>query len=113
MIRLVQAQYFYKGGNKMASYVSLLRFTEKGIANIKEGPSRLDLAEKSFQAFGAELKEFFLVMGTYDAIVIFEGPDDETATKLSMAIGSQGNVRIETLRAFTQDEYRRIISALP
>lgn len=97
----------------MASFISLLRFTEQGIVNIKEGPARLDLAKKSFQAFGAELKEFFLVMGTYDAIAIFEGPDDETAAKLSMAIGSQGNVRIETLRAFTQDEYRRIISTLP
>ncbi len=97
----------------MASYVSLLRFTEQGILNIKDAPARLDSAEKAFQAFGAQLKQFFLVMGTYDAIAIFEAPDDETATKLSMAISSQGNVRIETLRAFTQDEYRRIISALP
>lgn len=97
----------------MASYVSLLRFTEQGIMNIKDAPARLDSAKKAFQAFGAELKEFFLVMGKYDAIAIFEGPDDETATKLSMAISSQGNVRIETLRAFTQDEYRRIISTLP
>lgn len=97
----------------MASFVSLLRFTEQGILNIKDAPARLDYAKKAFQVFGAELKEFFLVMGTYDAIAIFEAPDDETATKLSMAISSQGNVRIETLRAFTQDEYRRIISALP
>ena len=97
----------------MATYVSLLRFTEKGMASIKESPARLDSAKQAFRAMGAELKEFYLVMGTYDAIVISEAPDDETAAKLSMAIGSQGHVHIETLRAFTEDEYRKIISVLP
>jgi len=97
----------------MATYIILHRFTDKGIANIKESPARLDTAKKAFRAMGAELKAFYLVMGIYDAIIITEAPDDETAAKLSMAIGSQGNVRIETLRAFTEEEYRKIISALP
>ncbi len=52
-------------------------------------------------------------MGRYDAVVIAEGPDDETAAKLALAIGSQGNVRTETLRAFTEKEYLKIIAALP
>lgn len=51
--------------------------------------------------------------GKYDAVVIAEAPDDETAVKLSLAIGSKGNVRIETSRAFTEEEYRRIVVALP
>jgi uncharacterized protein with GYD domain len=52
-------------------------------------------------------------MGRYDAVVIGEAPDDETATKLAMTIGSAGSIRTETLRAFTEDEYRDIIAALP
>lgn len=97
----------------MATYISLLSFTQQGVENIKESPARLDAAKQAFQAMGAELKGFYLVMGQYDAVVISEGPDDETAAKLALAIGSKGAIRTETLRAFTEDEYRKIISALP
>ena len=97
----------------MATYITLIRWTQKGIENIKEGPSRLDAAKEAFQAMGAELKEFYLVQGQYDAIVIGEVPDDETTAKLTLAIGSRGTIRTETLRAFTEDEYRKIIDALP
>ena len=97
----------------MPTYITLLRFTEKGIANIKESPSRLDVAKQAFQAVGAELKEYYLVMGSYDAVVIGEVPDDETVAKLALMIASQGNIRTETLRAFKEDEYRKIISELP
>ena len=97
----------------MATYITLLRFTEKGIGDIKESPARLDAAKQAFQSMGAELKEFYLVTGSYDAIVISEVPDDETVAKLALIIGSQGNVRTETLRAYTEDEYREIISELP
>ncbi len=62
---------------------------------------------------GAELKEFFLVTGVYDAVVIAEVLDDETVAKLALSIGKQRNIRTETLRAFTEEEYRNIIAALP
>jgi uncharacterized protein with GYD domain len=62
---------------------------------------------------GAELKAFYLVMGRYDAVVISEAPNDETVGKLVLMIGAQGNIRTETLRAFTEDEYRKMIAALP
>ena len=67
---------------------------------------------KAFQAAGAELKEFYLVMGRYAMVVVAEAPDDETAANLALAIGSAGAIRTETLRAFTEDEYRKIIAAL-
>ena len=97
----------------MATYISLLRYTQKGIENVKEGPSRLDSARQAFQAMGAEIKEFYLVTGQYDAVVISEAPDDETVAKLALSIGAAGAVRTETLRAYPEEEYRRIISALP
>lgn len=97
----------------MATYITLARFTQQGIEKIKESPDRLDAAKQAFRAMGAELKEFFLVTGTYDLVVISEAPDDETVAKLALSIGVQGNIRTETIRAFTEDEYRSIISALP
>jgi len=97
----------------MATYIILIRFTPQGIGNIKESPKRLDAAKQLFKSMGAELKQSYLVSGQYDLVIIAEGPDDETAMKLALLIGSQGNVRTETLRAFTEDEYRKIIAALP
>lgn len=97
----------------MPTFVILINWTEEGIKNVKESPNRLDAAKAAFKAAGAELKEFYLVQGQYDMVIIIEGPDAETAAKLSLAIGSAGAIRTETLRAFTEDEYRKIIAALP
>jgi uncharacterized protein with GYD domain len=97
----------------MATHISLLRFTQQGIENIKESPVRLDAAKKLFKSMGAELKEFYLVTGHYDAVVVTEGPDDETAAKLVLKIGSMGAVRTETMRAFPEQEYKKIIAAIP
>jgi len=96
----------------MATYITLMKFTQKGVENIKGGPTRLDQAKKMFSNKGAELKEFFLVMGQYDAVVITDEPDDSTAAGLRLAIGSMGNVSTETMRAFTEEEYRDIIKGL-
>jgi uncharacterized protein with GYD domain len=97
----------------MGTYISLINYTQEGVEKIKESPARLDEAKKAFKAMGAELKQFYMVLGQYDAIVIAEGPDDETVAKLAMIIGSQGAIRTQTFRAFTEDESRDIIAALP
>lgn len=97
----------------MPTYVSLMRFTEQGIRNVKDSPNRLDAARKAFAAAGADLKTFYLTMGQYDAIVVFDAPNDETCAKLGLSIGSQGNLRTETARVFTEPEYRKVIAGLP
>jgi len=97
----------------MPTFITLVNYTEEGIENVKESPARLDAAKAAFRAAGAEIKGFYLVLGRYDMVLIAEGPDAETAAKLALAIGSQGNIRTETLRAFTEDKYRKIIAALP
>lgn len=97
----------------MGTYITLIRYTQQGIENVKEAPARLDAAKEAFKAMGGELKQYYLVMGQYDAVVIGEVPDDETVAKLSLAIGSKGAIRTETFRAFNEDEYRKIIAALP
>lgn len=97
----------------MPTYVTLISYTQRGVENMKESPARLDAAKEVYKSMGAELKAFYLAMGRYDAVVISEGPDDETATKLALAIGSAGAVRTETMRVFNEDEYRKLISELP
>jgi uncharacterized protein with GYD domain len=97
----------------MPTYVTLIKYTQKGVENMKESPTRLDAAKELFKSMGSELKAFYLAMGRYDAVVIAEGPDDETATKLVMTIASAGAIRTETFRVFTEGEYRKIISELP
>jgi uncharacterized protein with GYD domain len=97
----------------MATYISLIKFTQQGIATIKDGPARLDTGKETLKAFGSELKAFYLTMGRYDVVAISEAPDDDAAAKVALAIGSAGNVTTETLRAFTEDEYRAIVAALP
>ena len=97
----------------MPTYIILARWTQQGIENIKDSPSRLDAARQAFRAAGAELKASYLTMGQYDFVVVAEAPDDEAMTKLTLATASKGNVRTETLRAFTEEEYRKIIAALP
>ena len=97
----------------MATHLVFFGFTQQGIENIKQSPARVDAAKQAFQAMGAEMRAFYLTMGQYDAIAVAEAPDDETIAKLALAIGSNGNVRSETMRAFTEDEYRQIITALP
>jgi uncharacterized protein with GYD domain len=97
----------------MTTYIVLLNYTQQGMQKIKESPARLDAAKKAFKAMGAELKEWYLVRGQYDAIVIAEAPNDEIAAKLALFIGSRGSIRTETIRAFTEHEYRKIIADIP
>jgi uncharacterized protein with GYD domain len=96
----------------MPTYVSLLRFTEQGIKNIKESPARLDQARKALQVAGGELKAWYLAMGSYDAVVVAEGPTDEAVARVLLQIGATGSIRSETMRVFTELEYRKLLSSL-
>jgi uncharacterized protein with GYD domain len=96
----------------MATYISLIKMTSQGITNIKDGPARLDAGRETLRRFGSDLQAFYLTMGRYDIVTISEAPDDMAAAKVALAVGSAGNVSTETLRAFTEDEYRQIVAAL-
>jgi uncharacterized protein with GYD domain len=101
-----------KGGTTMAKYISLVKYTAKGIENIKESPNRLDAVKQLCESMGAKVEGFYLTMGQYDIVYIMEAPDPETAAKILLTITSSGNVSTETLPAFPEDEYRKIISEL-
>ena len=97
----------------MATYIILINYTEQGIRNIKDSPSRLDAARQALNDMGGELKDAYLTMGAYDLIVVAEAPSDDVVARFALTVGSQGNVRTTTLRAFTEAEYRGIIQSLP
>jgi uncharacterized protein with GYD domain len=97
----------------MPTYIAMLKWTSQGLQNIKQSPSRLDAARKAFEASGAKMKDFYMVTGQYDLLAVIDAPDDTALAKTLLALGSQGSVTSETCRAFTEDEYRKIVGALP
>ncbi len=97
----------------MSTYIMLINYTDQGIRNIKDSPKRADAARELAKACGAEMKSLYLTMGGYDLVVTVEAPNDDAVAKFSLAVGSAGNVRSTTLKAFTEEEYRGIIEALP
>jgi uncharacterized protein with GYD domain len=76
----------------MPTYITLMRWTSQGAKNIKESPSRLDAARKAFQAVGATLKDFYMVTGRYDMVIISEAPDDVALAKATLSVAAHGNV---------------------
>jgi uncharacterized protein with GYD domain len=96
----------------MPSYIALLNWTHQGLQNIKQSPSRLDAARKGFEAAGVKMKDFYMVTGHYDMVAVVDAPDDLALAKAVLTLSSQGSVRTETCRAFSESEYRQIVTGL-
>jgi uncharacterized protein with GYD domain len=97
----------------MPTYIALVDYTDQGVRNIKESPKRLDAAKKMLKDMGGEVKQFYLTMGAHDIVTVLEAPSDETLAKFVLMLAAGGNVRTTTLKAFTEAEYRKLISTLP
>jgi len=96
----------------MPTYLSLMRWTKEGVEKVKDSPARLDAGRKAVEAVGGKVIGFYMLMGQYDMAIIIEAPDDATLARISLALSGKGATRSETLRAFTEDEYRKILSGL-
>jgi uncharacterized protein with GYD domain len=96
----------------MPHYITLIRYTQQGAAKIKESPTRLDAAKKAAEKAGGKVHAWYLTMGKYDAVIISEFPDDEASAKFMLTTGALGNVTTQTLKAFTEAEYRKIVASL-
>ena len=96
----------------MAHYVVLVNFTDQGIRNIRDLPQNVAAADQGLAAAGITVQRFF-TLGQHDIVVIAEAPDDEAMATAALGIGSIGNVRTTTLKAFTQDEFLHFIGHLP
>ena len=94
----------------MATYLSLINWTDKGVANFKDTVDRYEAARDAMSAHGVTFKDVYWTVGPYDLVTIVEAPDDETATAALLSIAAQGNLRSTTLRAFGPDEMRSVIA---
>jgi uncharacterized protein with GYD domain len=110
---VVHWRFPYERRGPMPTYISLYNLTDRGVKNIKEAPGRAEEAVKSAEAMGAKIVGLYSVMGEYDYVAIGEFPNDEAAMAFAMALGSRGNVRSKTLKAFTMEEFAGVVGMLP
>jgi uncharacterized protein with GYD domain len=96
----------------MPTFVVLANFSDQGIKNVKQTIERADAFKQMASKAGVKVKDVFWTLGSHDVVAICEAPDDETATALSLSIASRGNVRSETLRAFSFDEMKKILGKM-
>jgi uncharacterized protein with GYD domain len=94
----------------MPTYIALLKWTQQGINKVKDSPGRLDAGREAFKKRGVTIKDTYLTMGRYDLVCIIDATDDEAYASAMLSLGSQGNVQTETLKAFTEDQYRKIVA---
>jgi len=96
----------------MATYITLWKLTDQGIKNIKDSPRRVETTVKAVEEAGGKMKGVYVTMGEYDFVTIADAANDESYMAVMMQIGSMGNVRTTTLKAFTQEEFIEILKKL-
>ncbi|HZN99577.1 MAG TPA: GYD domain-containing protein [Burkholderiales bacterium] len=96
----------------MATYIALSSFTDQGIRNVKDSTKRADAVKEAAKKYGAKMTQIYWTLGHYDLVAIIEAPDDTSATAFALAIGAAGNVRTQTLRAFSKEEMNGILAKM-
>lgn len=96
----------------MPHYILLINWTDQGIRNVKDSPKRAEAARKAVEKAGGKLTLYY-TFGPYDIVGILEAPNDGVAMTLGLSIGSLGNVRTTTLKAFPESQAAKVISKIP
>jgi len=97
----------------MPTYILLMKLTEQGAKDIKNAPQRVEKAAKTVEAMGGKMMGFYTTMGEYDYVAIGECPNDEVMMTFLLGLGSLGNVKTTTLKAFTKEEFSQLVKKLP
>ena len=96
----------------MANYISLLQFTEPGARNVKFTVNRAGAATAAAEKMGVKIIDSFWTMGSYDLVLILDAPDDEAVSAFAVKLGSIGNVKTQTMRAFQREEMQGILAKI-
>jgi uncharacterized protein with GYD domain len=96
----------------MVTFIVLTNFTDQGIRSAKDSPKRADAFKQLAKTFGVIVKDIFWTQGRYDVVTIVEAPDEASAMTLSLSLGALGNVRTESLRAFSAAEMTKIVGKM-
>jgi len=109
----VQPEYRRKTAGRITAvtYVVLADFTNQGIRNAKDSPKRTEASKQMANTFGVTVKELFWTQGHYD-IVTVETPDEFSVMPLSLSLGALGNIRSESMRAFSTTDIRGIVGKM-
>jgi uncharacterized protein with GYD domain len=94
----------------MAMYVVLANFTDQGVKNVKDSPKRADAFKELAKSSGATVKDLYWTLGQYDIVATVDAPDDKVITALGLTLAKAGNVRTQTLRAFSAADMGAILS---
>lgn len=97
----------------MAFFIALVSFTDQGVRHIRQTTERAKALVSAGANLGIRIKDIYWTMGAFDAVFTAEAPDDETMTAFAMSMGSLGNIRTQTLRAFSAEEMDRIVKKIP
>jgi uncharacterized protein with GYD domain len=97
----------------MPTYITFSKITEQGIREIKNAPEQIAQMRKAAEAMGGKILAFYLTLGDYDFVGIAEWPNDEMAMAFLLQLNALGGVKTTTLKAFTLDEFARIVQKLP
>jgi uncharacterized protein with GYD domain len=96
----------------MPTYVTLYKWTEQGVKDVKKAPARFEAARKLTESMGGKLLGLYVTMGDYDIVAVTEGPSDEVASAVALSIASKGNAKTTTMRAFTESEFSQIVKKI-
>lgn len=96
----------------MTVYIACGRWTDQGARTITDSPRRLDAAKRWLEEMGGRFIAFYMTMGEYDMVLVYETPDDAIAARFSLMLGSLGAVRTVTMKAFPEQAYREIIASI-
>ena len=97
----------------MATYIALVNFTDQGIRHIRQTTERAKGLMNAAANLGIKIKDIYWTMGAFDAVFTAEALDDEMMTAFAASMGSLGNIRIQTMRAFSAQEMNQILAKLP
>jgi uncharacterized protein with GYD domain len=97
----------------MPTFMVSMNFTDQGIRGIKDAPKRAEAARDLGKKLGVEIKHLYLTAGDSDLVVFVETPSGDNVAKFALSLSSLGNVRTRTARAWTADEYKKLVSELP
>ena len=96
----------------MTTFVSLINLTDQGIRNVKESPNRFEAFQQMAAKHGVTVKAVYYTVGQFDMIVIVEG-NEKSAIVALLASNALGNVRSQTMLAYSVDEMKDITAMMP
>ena len=97
----------------MPTYIALVNFTDQGVRHIRQTTERAKALINAAANLGVRIADLYWTLGAFDAVFTADAPDEETMTAFTLSIGSLGNIRTQTLRAFSADEMTKILAKIP